>query len=103
MTLLQFGGFKTRILEPESSPSFPVNPAYTDPTLISNIIRGIKENRRFGDIDKATSMLFHKLANDPDASLRVPVGLDANGFIKRKLGKVEADITKYERWSDDLY
>ena len=47
-------------------------------------------------------MLFYKLGNDPDASLRVPVGLDANGFIKRKLGKVEVDITKYERWSDDL-
>ena len=66
-------------------------------------MRKVKENRRFGDTDKATNMLFHKLANDPDASLRIPIGSDSDHFMKQKLGKIEADITKYESWSDDLY
>lgn len=48
-------------------------------------------------------MLFHKLANDPGTSLRVAVGPDANYTIKQKLKTVEADITKYEGWSEDLY
>jgi hypothetical protein len=69
---------------------------------MSNIIRGLMDNGTYNDTDKATSMLFHRLANDPDTSLRVAVGPDANDSIKQKLGKVEADITKYESWSDDL-
>lgn len=70
--------------------------------LMSNIIRGLAENGTYGDASKATSMLFHKLANDPGTSLRVAVGPDANQTIKQKLVKVEADITKYESWSDNL-
>ena len=95
VTLLQFGIFKTRIMEPESSPVLPVHPAYT---------RNKKKNGayRIGDADKATAMLFHKLANDPKPSLRVAVGQDSNGAIKKKLKDVGADITKYESWSDSL-
>jgi len=100
VTLLQLGGFKTRILE--TSPQFPAHPAYTDPTLMGNIIRDLKDNGKLGDPDKATHMLFHKLANDPEPSLRVAVGPDSNSAIKNKLKRVEADITKYESWSDDL-
>ena len=83
---------------------FPVHPAYTDPTLTGNILRNPKNKGRFrgGDLDKATSMLFHKLANDPEPSLRVAVGLDSNNGIKRKLKNIEADITKHESWSDSL-
>jgi len=103
ITILQFGGFKTRILEPESSPQFPVHPAYTDPTLMGNIIRDLKDNGTLGDAGKATNMLFHKLGNDPEPSLRVAIGPDSNSAIKSKLKQVEADITKYESWSDDLY
>jgi len=47
-------------------------------------------------------MLFHKLANDPEPSLRVAVGVDSNSGIKQKLKNVEADITKHESWSDSL-
>jgi len=100
VTLLQLGGFKTRILE--TSPQFPVHPAYTDPTLTGNAVRGLKDNANLGDPDKATHMFFHKLANDPEPSLRVAVGTDSNSAIKDKLKRVEADITKYESWSDDL-
>ena len=91
-------------MRPESSPQFPVHPAYTDPTLTGNIIRNLVDNNSFlvGDCNKATSMLFHKLANDPEPSLRVAVGLDSNGGIKQKLKSLEADITKHENWSDDL-
>jgi len=102
ITLLEFGGFKTRITEPESSPVLPIHPAYTDSTLMGCIIRNNK-NIAAGDTDKATAMLFHKLAKDPEPSLRVAVGLDSNGAIKKKLKDVEADITKYESWSDGLY
>ena len=102
VTILQFGNFKTRILEPESSPNFPVHPAYTDPMQMGNIIRGLMNSGHFGDTGKATSMLFHKLASDPGTSLRVAVGQDANNFIKQQLKKVEADVTKYESWSDNL-
>lgn len=70
---------------------------------MSNIIRGLWYDGIYGDTEKTTSMLFNKLANDPDTSLRVAVGLDANQTIKQKLVKVEADITKYESWSDDLH
>ena len=87
----------------ESSPDFPVHPAYTNPTLMGNIIRGLKVNGALGDPGEATSMLFHKLANDPCTSLRVAVGSDANSCIKQKLKKVEADITEHESWSDDLH
>ena len=55
-----------------------------------------------GDCDKATDMLFHKLASDPEPSLRVAVGLDSNSGIKHKLKNVEADIAKHENWSDGL-
>lgn len=103
VTLLQFGSFKTRFMQPESSPAFPVLPAYSDPALMGNIIRGLKENGVYGDADKATRMLFHELANEPGLPLRVAVGLDANNWIKQKLKRVEADITKYERWSDNLH
>ncbi|KAF9648942.1 NAD(P)-binding protein [Thelephora ganbajun] len=103
VTLLEFGSFKTRIMQPESSPEFPVHPAYTDPTLMGNIVRGLKNNGTYGEADKATSMLFHRLANEPGPPLRIAVGLDANNSIKQKLKKVEADITKYESWSDDLH
>jgi len=104
ITLLLFGGFKTRILEPESSPAFPVHPAYTDPTLKGNIMRSYKDNVTYqgGDVDKATTMLFHKFADDPEPSLRFAVGLDSNNGIKQKLKNVEADIVKYESWSDAL-
>ena len=105
ITLLQFGGFKTRILEQESTPTFPVHPAYADPTLAGNVVRVNWIHRTYpsGDTDKATTMLFHKLANDPEPSLRLGVGLDSNSGIKQKLKDVEADITKHESWSDDLY
>ena len=105
ITLLEFGGFKSRITEPESSPVLPVHPAYTDPTLAGHVIRGFRDNAssRGGDTDKATAMLFHKLANDPEPSLRVAVGLDSNSAIKQKLKNVEADIVKHESWSDNLY
>ena len=105
ITLLQFGGFKTRMMEPESSPIFPVHPAYTDPTLTGNILRNHTTGGTYqgGDSDKATTMLFHKLANDPEPSLRVAVGLDSSGGIKQKLKNIEADITKHESWSDNLY
>jgi len=105
ITLLEFGGFKTRIMEPESSPVFPAHPAYTDPTLPGNIMRNYTNNGTYpvGDTDKATLMLFHKLANDPEPSLRVAVGSDSNSGIKKKLKDVEADITKHESWSDNLY
>ena len=55
-----------------------------------------------GDCDKATAMLFHRLASDPEPSLRVAVGLDSSGGIKQKLKSVEADITKHESWSEAL-
>jgi len=105
ITLLEFGAFKTRIMEPESTPTFPVHPAYTDPTLTGNILRNQAVNGTYpsGDTDKATAMIFHKLANDPEPSLRVGVGLDSNGGIKQKLKNVEADIAKHESWSDNLY
>lgn len=90
-------------MRPESSPEFPVHPAYTNPKLMGNIIRGLKDSGASGDVDKATSMLFHKLANDPQPSLRVAVGPDSNNGIKQKLKKVEADITKHESWSDGLH
>jgi len=92
-------------MQPESTPVFPVHPAYTDPTLTGNILRNPKNKGRFrgGDPDKATAMLFQKLANDPEPSLRVAVGLDSNSGIKRKLKSVEADITKHESWSNNLY
>ena len=104
ITLLQFGGFKTRITERDSSPLFPVHPAYTDPTLKGHVLRNAMNGTyQTGDTDKATAMLFHKLANDPEPSLRVAVGLDSNSGIKQKLKSVEADIIKYESWSDSLY
>jgi len=105
ITLLEFGGFKTRILEPESTPVYPVHPAYTDPTLTGHILRNFATEGAYpsGDTDKATTMLFHNLANDPEPSLRVGVGLDSNSGIKQKLKDVEADITKHESWSDNLY
>jgi len=56
-----------------------------------------------GDTDKATTLLFHKLANSPEPSLRVAIGLDSNNGIKQKLKSVEADITKYESWFDSLH
>ena len=105
ITLLEFGGFKSRILEQESSPVLPVHPAYTDPALAGHVMRGFRDNGtyRLGDTDKATTMLFHKLANNPEPSLRVAVGLDSSSGIKQKLKNIEADITKHESWSDDLY
>lgn len=90
-------------MRPESTPEFPVHSAYLDPALMGNYIRGLKENGTYGDTDKATAMLFHELASRPGLPLRVAVGPDANSWIKQKLKTVEADITKYERWSDDLY
>jgi antitoxin component of RelBE/YafQ-DinJ toxin-antitoxin module len=102
ITILEFGGFKTRFMEPESTPEFPVHPAYMDPSLMGNIVRGLRVNGTYGDTDKATRMLFHELANEPELPLRVAVGPDANSFIKQQLKKVEADIAKYERWSDNL-
>jgi len=102
ITLLQFGGFKTRIMQPESSPELPVHPAYTDPALMGNVIRGLRDSGVFENTDKATSMLFHKLSNHPGPSLRVAVGSGSNNYIKQKLKEVEADITKYESWSDNL-
>jgi len=102
ITLLQFGGFKTRIVLPEVSPDLPVHPAYTDPALMGNVIRDLKHNGVLASAEKATNMLYHKLANDPAPSLRAAVGLDSNDYIKRKLKDVEADIKKYESWSDDL-
>ena len=89
-------------MQPESSPEFPVHSAYLDPTLMGNVIRGLKDNGTHGDTDKATRMLFHELASEPELPLRVTVGPDVNPWIKRKLKTVEADITKYERWSDNL-
>ncbi|KAF9790396.1 hypothetical protein BJ322DRAFT_1104054 [Thelephora terrestris] len=102
VTLLQFGSFKTRFMQQESSPEFPVHPAYSDPALMGNIIRGLKENGVYRDTDKATRMVFHELASEPELPLRVAIGPDANTWIKQKLKTVEADITKYERWSDNL-
>ena len=70
--------------------------------LKGNIMRGYMNSGTCGDADKATMMLFHKLANDPEPSLRIAVGLGSNDGIKQKLKDVEADIMKYESWSDDL-
>lgn len=103
VTILQFGSFKTRFMQPESSPEFPVHPAYLDPALMGNVIRGLKENGTYGDTDKATRMIFHELANEKGLPLRVSVGPDVNPWVKQKLKTVEADITKYERWSDNLH
>ena len=92
-------------MEPESTPIFPAHPAYADPTLAGNMLRKYTTDGTYqsGDSDKATTMLFHNLANDPEPSLRLGVGLDSNSGIKQKLKDVEADITKHESWSDNLY
>jgi len=72
--------------------------------LTGNVMRSYRNDGTYqgGDADKATLMLFHKLANDPEPSLRVAVGSDSNRGIRQKLKNVEADITKYESWSDSL-
>jgi len=64
ITLLEFGGFKTRIMEP---PELLVHPAHTNPMLMGSITRNIKSNKTYqvGDTEKATTMLFHRLAIDP--------------------------------------
>ena len=55
-----------------------------------------------GDCDKATAMLFHKLASDPEPSLRLAVGLDSSNGIKQKLKSIETDIANHESWSEAL-
>lgn len=70
---------------------------------MGNVVRELKDNGVYGDADKATKMLFHELSSEPELPLRVAIGPDANNYIKQKLKKVEADITRYERWSDNLH
>jgi hypothetical protein len=89
-------------MQPESSPEFPVHPAYTDPALMGNFIRSLSNNGMLPSPDKATNMLFHKLASDPEPSLRIAVGSDTNDAIKQMLKTVEADMVKRESWSDNL-
>lgn len=89
-------------MKPESSPEFPVHPAYVDPTLMGNVIRELKDSAEGADTDKAAKMIFHELASESELPLRVSVGPDANHYIRQKLKQVEVDITKYERLSDDL-
>lgn len=70
---------------------------------MGNIVRGMIDKGPSGDANKATNILFHKLADDPDTPLRVAVGPEAHYFVKQQLKKVEADVKKYESWSENLH
>lgn len=100
---MNFGGFKTRGTTTESLVVVPVHPAYTDPSLITQVIRGhILGSDSTGDTDKASALIFHKLVNDPNPPLHLTLGQDAVSASKEKLAGLLAEVEKYEEWSNDL-
>jgi hypothetical protein len=52
---------------------------------LGNVIRDFEDNGIYGDTDKITKVLSRELASEPKFPLRVAVGSDANGWMKRKL------------------
>ena len=68
---------------------------------MGNIIREVRDSVERGDTDTAAKVLFRELASEPELPPRVSLGPDSNHYIRQKLKQVEADITKYERLSDD--
>lgn len=81
----------------------PLHPAYTDPALPTQKVRAyIPIVSAAGDTDKATKMIYHKLANHPNPPLRLPVGKDSIEMIKAKLDRILRDVEEYKEWSEDL-
>lgn len=62
MTMVEPGGFATRGATPESLVQTPVHPAYSDPKLTVQYIRGYLPNVALpGDTEKGISSLFFRL------------------------------------------
>ncbi|KAJ8515918.1 hypothetical protein ONZ45_g6716 [Pleurotus djamor] len=102
VTLVEPGMFKTEAYDGRL-PFFTSPPAYANPQLPSQLVRGALSSQAlpFQDARKAVRQIINlsKLESPP---LRLPLGPDALAAIKDKIAQFSKEIEQYEGWSQGL-
>jgi hypothetical protein len=83
----------------------PVHPAYTNPSLITSIIRNYMSDAVLpGDVDKVTKVIYQLFADggNDGLPLRIPLGKDAIQALRTKVEELTTEVDKVEKYSDDL-
>ncbi|CAL1703540.1 unnamed protein product [Somion occarium] len=101
VTLVQPGFFRTDV--GAKSVVFPIHPAYTNPTLPGTIFRAFLASGKEIGSDTAQGVeKIYELACLSEPPMRLALGIDAIRDIRAELKGVEADVGKYESWSEGL-
>lgn len=82
----------------------PAHPAYAQPTVPAALVRKSLESlgsHKLGDPKKAMERLY-ELASLSEPPMRLVLGNDALNYIRQQQQYVQADLDKYEVWSDSL-
>ncbi|CAL1712886.1 unnamed protein product [Somion occarium] len=101
VTLVEPGTFRTEVLV-KLGDGYS-HPAYTKPTLLSNIIRAIThdKNLKQGDASKGVEKIY-TLSLLPEPPFRLPLGKDALEMVREEANSILEDVSKYESWSEGL-
>ncbi|CAL1712830.1 unnamed protein product [Somion occarium] len=100
-TLVEPGTFRTEVIG-KLGEGYN-HPAYTKPTLITNVLRATLRDHKMkeGDTSKGVQKIYDlSLLLDPP--LRLPLGKDAVEMVKGEAKSILDDAAKYESWSEGL-
>ncbi|KAJ3488438.1 hypothetical protein NLI96_g2858 [Meripilus lineatus] len=103
ISLIEPGTFTTPAIN-ENNVKVPPHPAYTNPNLEANKVRGFLDGAAAavgGDPNKAVAR-FYELAHLDQPPLRFTIGKDAIVFVRQQVERIVADIDQYESWSEGL-
>ena len=106
ITAVEPGAFSTELgAKRETAPR---HPAYTDPTMMTSLVRGAFEQSAseaatfpYSDTAKGVEKLYElSLLDSPP--LRLPLGPDGVQWVREHIASLSTDVDKYASWSDGL-
>lgn len=81
----------------------PIHPAYTKPTLPTNVMRNWQANGGTAGADPAQAIIkVYALSLLPDPPLRLPIGADCVDAFRVKAKEYTETVGKYASWSDSF-
>jgi hypothetical protein len=82
----------------------PAHPAYTNPNLMTNIIRNFFLDAVIpGDPDKLARIIYRLFPGEgDDLPLRIPLGKDTVQHLRSRVEELTAGVDKVEKYSDNL-
>lgn len=98
--ILEIGSYRTA--GTDSIVKLPVHPAYTEPSLVTQMVRSrIETTVSNGDPAKA-ARIIEQLTRESNLPLRIPVGKDSIGYLRTKVATLTKSAHDTEKYSASL-